>query len=726
MGALRHLGRLVGRHRILILGTYRDAEVGRDHPLTQALGALHREAEYDRICLEGLGRQEVGDLLAALAEHDVDEAVAAVVARETEGNPFFIREVLRHLVEEGQIRQGSDGRWSSELPAEELGIPEGVRQVIRRRLARLSGDANRLLGAACSFEGPFRLQVAAGVADLGEEVALDALDEALEAQLLEAAGTTDCYGFTHALVRHTLYEELSPSRRARLHRRVAVDLEATVGASPSPAELGEIAVQYHRSAGLPGGERGVAPALAAAAYAEETGGQREAARFLRLALDLLPAGDAQRPRLLGRLGMALIWGLASEDGVAVAGDAGEAIAATEGPEAAAHYLAEAAAALGLGGNNPLAWELARQGLRLAGKRRDLTWARLVQLDHFRRETQDAEYPGIPIETPERWEAARIVRETNPDPVAFGGWETPLASRAEALTSRNLVIRLGWAGEFSASLAVAEAVAREALLQDRLIRAARAGLMPAFCHLALGNLAAGQAALEAGERLAARMGTPLFVAFHARELLAAVLDEDEGLEQVAQTFGPLPAGLVPAQAWALGPAYAISARTAARLGRVDDALRFLELLVPWLDRAPGWAIHYPVVVAYSAETLWWLERLDHAPVVEHALREKVIAPDFRDAMVDGRLALARLCALDKDRQDEAASWFAQARLVLSEQGARPLLAITDHDEAVMYARRNSPGDADRARTLVEAACEQFEAIGMTGWSRRADALRRSLN
>ena len=345
----------------------------------------------------------------------MDDAVAAVVARETEGNPFFIREVLRHLVEEGRIRRGADGRWSSELPAQELGIPEGVRQVIRRRLARLSGDANRLLGAACSFEGPFRLQVAAGVADLGEEVALDALDEALDAQLLEAAGATDCYAFTHALVRHTLYEELSPSRRARLHRQVAVDLEAAVAASPSPAELGEIAVQYHRSVGLPGGERGVAPALAAAAYAEDTGGQREAARFLRLALDLLPSGDARRPRLLGRLGMALIWGLASDEGVAVAGHAGEAIAAAEGPDAAADYLAEAAAALGLGGNNPLAWELARQGLRHAGERRDLTWARLVQLDHFRRETQDAKYPGIPIETPERWEAARIIRSRQSRP-----------------------------------------------------------------------------------------------------------------------------------------------------------------------------------------------------------------------------------------------------------------------------------------------------------------------
>jgi hypothetical protein len=73
-----------------------------------------------------------------------------------------------------------------------------------------------------------------------------------------------------------------------------------------------------------------------------------------------------------------------------------------------------------------------------------------------------------------------------------------------------------------------------------------------------------------------------------------------------------------------------------------------------------------------------------------------------------------------------SWFAEARRVLREQEAWTLLAITDHDEALMYVGRGEPGDLDRARSLLDGARRQFEAIGMTGWIRRADDLWRRLS
>ena len=127
---------------------------------------------------------------------------------------------------------------------------------------------------------------------------------------------------------------------------------------------------------------------------------------------------------------------------------------------------------------------------------------------------------------------------------------------------------------------------------------------------------------------------------------------------------------------------------------------------------------------AAEALWVLRRFDHVELVKTTLREKVIAPDFRGPMVDGRLALARLCALQGCR-DEALVWFAEARRVLGEQGARPLLAIAAYDEALMYVRQGDPGTRDQARSLLEIARDQFRAIGMTGWLRRADALGREL-
>jgi len=123
---------------------------------------------------------------------------------------------------------------------------------------------------------------------------------------------------------------------------------------------------------------------------------------------------------------------------------------------------------------------------------------------------------------------------------------------------------------------------------------------------------------------------------------------------------------------------------------------------------------------AASALWLLGRTDHIEVIERNLRDKVVAPDFRYTMFDARLSLARLCAL-QGRYDEAAEWFAKSRAVLDEQGARPLRAIADFDEAWMYLRRGAPGDLERARPQLDAAMTQFKSIGMTGWLRRAENL-----
>jgi hypothetical protein len=208
------------------------------------------------------------------------------------------------------------------------------------------------------------------------------------------------------------------------------------------------------------------------------------------------------------------------------------------------------------------------------------------------------------------------------------------------------------------------------------------------------------------------------------MLALALDT--GWDEIETSFEPLAAGpVVPANAWALGSIYAIVGRIQARQGRGEPAMRHLGLLVPWLERAPPWTIHFPVMACHAADILYLLQRREHTGVVERALQEKVVDPDFRDVMVDGRLALARLCAL-QGRHDEAMSWFAEARRVLREQEAWTLLAITDHDEALMYVGRGEPGDLDRARSLLDGARRQFEAIGMTGWIRRADDLWRRLS
>jgi tetratricopeptide (TPR) repeat protein len=103
----------------------------------------------------------------------------------------------------------------------------------------------------------------------------------------------------------------------------------------------------------------------------------------------------------------------------------------------------------------------------------------------------------------------------------------------------------------------------------------------------------------------------------------------------------------------------------------------------------------------------------------------VEPDFRQQGFDGRLSLARLCAVS-GRFEEASQWFSRARAVLEEQGARPLRALADHDEALMYARRGADGDRERALPLLDAALAQFREIGMTGWLRRGEDLRKQLS
>ena len=182
---------------------------------------------------------------------------------------------------------------------------------------------------------------------------------------------------------------------------------------------------------------------------------------------------------------------------------------------------------------------------------------------------------------------------------------------------------------------------------------------------------------------------------------------------------------PENRWLRSVVWAAAASAYAYEGRRDDALRALEQALPAIERGAGWALGYTLLIGFVIEALWVLERRDHVEVLERNLRAKTLAPDFRCTNTDARLTLARLCALT-GRFDEAREWFEKARRVLEEQGARPLRAITDFDEAWMEVRRGRAGDRERALALLDAAHGLFESIGMPGWVRRADALRRQLD
>ncbi len=730
LAMLRHVARFVRQGRILILGAYRDVELDRQHPLAEALSALRREVEYERLLLKGLGEGEVGELLEAIAEHEAAPAFVHAISQETDGNPFFIREVLLHLVEEGKLVR-VDGRWTSSLTVAEMSIPEGVRQVIGRRVSRLSPAANRLLSTASAFNGPFRFAVAGAAAVLADAEALDAIDEALDAQLIVAGTDPETYAFAHALIRHTLYAEMNPSRQVRLHRQLAEAMEQTLGARAGD-HAAEIAYQYHRSAALPGSERGVVHALAAADRAEAAYAWDQAVSYLKMALELMEKDDPQRLATLGRLGLALPFIGAFDEAEALARDVAVQLAARDGHGAAYRYLWSVANNCFQSGAPMATRRLASFGVQFVGDERDAVALNLLTWDLNYREEQHPDYIGIYLDSPERraLQAAALSLPAGQAVFSPAEFETAAAAKASAPTAANPgATLLFWAGDFRGALPPFQDQIALFDAEGRLDWAATNRTWAAACCIALGELDRGHAILDEAAAMSGRFPrgvSPLQVWARQVELCSATDDDWESVVPWVERFL---AGVQPQDLVFAAPVLGAAAMTFARLGQGDRALQLIARVLPAVEQASKWAGNYPRLVCEPAAALWFLGRSDQAEALERNIREKVVEPDFGYPMVDGRLSLARLCSL-QGRLDEARDWFAESRKVLEEQGARPLRAICDYDEALALVRHEARGMRDEgfpadvraeAEALLTAAIAQFREIGMIGWTRRAEAL-----
>ena len=223
---LQHAIRKLTDARLLILGTYRDTDLARTHPMADTLADLRRAGMVERLALRGLAEDDVLRMVASTEEPlPAELELATALWSETEGSPLFVREILRHLEEtEAVIR--TDGGWRPQRRIDQLGIPDGVREVIGRRLNRLSDEANAVLHVGAVLGREFDLDVLERVSGMSTDALLDAVDDACASGILsEAPGGVGRYSFTHALVRRALYDELSLSRRVRLDRRVGEALD---------------------------------------------------------------------------------------------------------------------------------------------------------------------------------------------------------------------------------------------------------------------------------------------------------------------------------------------------------------------------------------------------------------------------------------------------------------------------------------------------------------------
>ena len=218
----------------------------------------------------------------------------------TGGNPFFVTEMLRHLRETGALAELRDGSPGS-LSGSSTGLPEGVREVISRRVSRLSEGCRRAMNLASVLGREFDVDVLEALSEQSEDEVLDAIDEARRAQIIdEVPSRPGRHSFHHALIKDTLYEGLAVSRRLRLHRKAGEAIERVTANHAAPP-LTDLAYHFSQAATTGVADRAADYATRAGDHMAGALAHEEAARFYDLALsalDSLPAGpDIERQRV---------------------------------------------------------------------------------------------------------------------------------------------------------------------------------------------------------------------------------------------------------------------------------------------------------------------------------------------------------------------------------------------------------------------------------------------
>ena len=238
---LEFVARELASSKILIVGTYRDMELNRRHPLSVMLGDLGRDRLFERVVLRGISREDVHRFIEIATGIQPPAALVEAIFTQTEGNPLFVTETVRLFVQEGELtkeRLVSNESWT-------VRTPEGVREAIGRRLDRLSQKTNDVLIHAAVVGREFTFEQLSAVLDnSSDDPLLDAMDESIAARVVEEMpAEIGRYRFSHALIQRALSDELSTTRRVRLHARIALALEAQWG-DKAEEHAGELAFHF--------------------------------------------------------------------------------------------------------------------------------------------------------------------------------------------------------------------------------------------------------------------------------------------------------------------------------------------------------------------------------------------------------------------------------------------------------------------------------------------------
>jgi class 3 adenylate cyclase/tetratricopeptide (TPR) repeat protein len=356
--------------RLLVIGTYRD--VDRHHRLSSTLAELIRQPTTSRLTLGGLDRGEVGRFISNVAGIEAEDDLAAVVHDQTEGNPFFVSELIRLLAAEHRLAV-------PDLLA--VGVPEGIRHVIGRRLTRLSDATNAVLAAASVQGRDFELDVVARAAGLPAEDVLGLLEEAADARLVsEVSSRPGRFRFAHALLRETLYDELPTRQRRQLHEQVGAAL-VELRADDLEAHLAELAHHFWQAARPGRATQALAYAKSAGDRAMEVLAYEQAAGQYERAIQALDFQDPTDTRKRCELLLALAAARMAAGEVAAARRHYERAAALARQLGDGQQLARAAFGLGVeftaGDVDELEIRLLEEALALLGEAESMLRARVL-------------------------------------------------------------------------------------------------------------------------------------------------------------------------------------------------------------------------------------------------------------------------------------------------------------------------------------------------------------
>jgi tetratricopeptide (TPR) repeat protein len=720
LALLRHLARRTRRQPLLLVATYREVELDQTRPFQEVLLDLNRERLATRLRLLRLDREGTCDLLAALFAEEITPEFLAGIYRETEGNPFFVEEVCKALVESGQVTF-VDGAW--DRPGmEELEIPQSVRVAIQSRVAKMPPDCQEMLHLAAVLGREFEFETLLKASGAGEEGLIEALECACRAQLAQEvrAGRDVVFAFTHALIPATLYEEVSTLRRRRLHRRAAAAIERlhpddfeALAYHYTQAGDEERALAAHRQAG----ER------AAAAYANV-----EAGGHYRAALELVEV-EAERADLLWELGRALNRQSRYEEAIEVWREGIAAYQALGDEEGVARLYARTARAAWDAGDTPRGLRLCREGMAaVAGAPESPDLADLLH------ETARAcHFNGLPDE------AAPLCRQA----LAMAEGLGAVRVQAEALTTLGILPEVPYeealsmlprAIELAESAGLLDQAARAhnnlgtvlidpEASREHFLRAAElerqrgeiASELFSACNAAneslwLGDLAAVEKVLPSLWQLLDAVEEPDMIALNLRELgaalqrfqgkLAEALERQRALRREARASGNLQGlggvsmRLVFACLW-------------EDVGEEEEVEAILQELLDLGERGMGTAI--------PARTLLSVQRARQG---EPEAARRSLTDAREQAVKEGELvrwgpylswAEAHL-ALAEGHWREALAAFEAGVETLGRRKLRWHRARTLIDWAEAHLARGEPGDRERALDLLREAEAEFEAMG----------------